>query len=308
MPAPTTTLPPSGLQFSEDFASAGSFLSPVGNSTDCGPRFNCGWGGEVNAGRLNGDWAQDWAGDHSRPPAGSTDGMCGDPNDTSRVVHVNPPAGEPGAPSGSVKDVSQAFYWCANGTGHMMTSVNTEGYVTVWFAPRQIFTNVHRVCWDVNLTDPVGSMWIAVNFLTPDLYQGRTDLGYTTPEFPSNPSSPAGAAPNGISTFNGFRSYTNGEFHGGPGNPGGITDKAGRYQHCVVDNENGILTLTQARPAQNGQPARVISIDTAGAIPNGSIRVEFAHDLYNPDKHQDPPICRDCGPEYTWHWDNIQIG
>ena len=81
-----------------------------------------------------------------------------------------------------------------------MTTVNTEGYVTVWFSPKQTFRNVSKVCWDQNITDLGGGKWTVVNFLTPAEYTGKTDLGYTTPDFPGNggPTSPQGPAANGV--------------------------------------------------------------------------------------------------------------
>jgi hypothetical protein len=191
------------------------------------------------------------------------------------------------------------------GKGHLMTSVNTEGYVTVWFSPKQTFENVSGVCWDQNITDLGGGKWTIVNFLTAPEYAGKTDLAYTSPDFPKSggASSTQGSAANGVKFFRGgMNSYTDGKMHGGAR---GVTvsDKAARYKHCVFDNGNGTLTTTTAQP--NG---RTISRVVSGSIPHGDIRLEFADDSYNPDKHFDakgvPPNSSDL---YTWHWDNIKI-
>ena len=102
--------------------------------------------------------------------------------------------------------------------GHMMTSVNTEGYVTAWFSPKQTFHNVTKVCWDQNITDLGGGKWTTINFLTAAEYAGKTDLGYTSADFPRNggASSPQGAAANGVKVFRGgMNSYTNGQIHEG---------------------------------------------------------------------------------------------
>ena len=103
--------------------------------------------------------------------------------------------------------------------------------------------------------------------------------------------------------FRGFmNSYTNGQFYGGAR---GVTvsDKAARYQHCVVDNGNGTLTTTIAQP--NG---RTVGLKVQGKIPDGEIRVQFGDDSYNPDKHFNMRgVAENSTGLYTWHWDNVQI-
>ena len=131
-----------------------------------------------------------------------------------------------------------------------MTTVNTEGYVTVWFSPKPIFRNVSKVCWDQNITDLGGGKWTVVNFLTPAEYAGKTDLGYTSPDFPENggASFPARPCSKRRKVFRGgMNSYTNRQLHDGAR---GVTvsDKAARYKHCVIDNGNGTLTTTIAQP------------------------------------------------------------
>ena len=99
-----------------------------------------------------------------------------------------------------------------------------------------------------------------------------------------------------------MNSYTDAKLHGGAI---GVTtsDKAARYQHCVIDNGNGTLTTTIAQP--NGR--KVLRI-VAGSIPSGGIRVEFADDSYDPDKHFDASgVAPNSSDLYTWHWDNILI-
>lgn len=295
-----------------DSVAAGPFVEPFTTTQAFYDRFDHGWSGEVQAGALNNDAANDWMGDH--------DMSCGNPASTSRTIHVSPPANEVGAPAGSVKNVESVFYPCLPNNdpalGHVMTSVNTEGYVTAWFAPKQTFTDVTRVCWDQNETWLGGGKWIIVNFLTPAEYgklqNGQMDLGYTSPDFPpaNGPSSPQGDAANGVKVFaGGMDSYTDRVFHGGPSGIGSqenpVTDKAGRYQHCVVDNGNGTLTLSMGQP--NGS---TLTSTVPGSIPNGPIKVEFADDNYNPDKHFHNPqtdVPRDSSGLYTWHWDNIFV-
>lgn len=292
------------MQFFEDFSSGQNL---------CGVRLQCGWSGEVNAGSLFNDSANDWRADHGNDPATPHDD-CMDPNNTSRVIHL--PSGESAA--AHVQAAAAAMFTCvpANdpGKAHMMTTVNTEGYVTLWFSPNQTFRNVNRVCWDQNVTWEGGGRWVIVNFLTAAEYAGETDLGYTSTDFPDGPnlaSSPQGEARNGVKVFaGGMSSYTDGSsLRSGPGGPGSqenpVTDKAPRYQHCVIDNNNGTVTMTKVLP--NGA---VASGTVAGGIPNGDIRVEFADDAYNPDKHFFSPernVPRDSTGLYTWHWDNLTI-
>ena len=137
---------------------------------------------------------------------------CENPNSSHRTIHL----------TSQQQAGDAAFYYCMpegnQDKGHVMTTVNTEGYVTVWFSPKQTFRNVSKVCWDQNITDLGGGKWTVVNFLTPAEYAGKTDLGYTSPDFPKGggPSSPQGPAANGVKVFRGaMSSYTNGQFHEG---------------------------------------------------------------------------------------------
>ena len=133
----------------------------------------------------------DWHADHGM--------SCENPNSTHRTIHL----------TSQQQAGDAAFYYCMpegnQDKGHVMTTVNTEGYVTVWFSPKPIFRNVSKVCWDQNITDLGGGKWTVVNFLTPAEYAGKTGLGYTSPDFPKGggPSSPQGPAANGVKVFSG---------------------------------------------------------------------------------------------------------
>jgi hypothetical protein len=269
------------LAFAEDFSSPTAFSE----------RFDHGWSGEWNAGSMFHEEKNDWHGDHGM--------MCENPNTSNRTIHL----------SSQMQANDAAFYYCMPdgdpAKGHLMTSVNTDGYVTAWFSPKQTFHNVSKVCWDQNITDLGGGKWTIVNFLTAAEYSGKADLGYTSPDFPKNggPSSPQGPAKNGVKIFRGgMNSYADAKLHGGVS---GVTvsDKAARYKHCVVDNGNGTLTTMMAQPG-----GRTIGRIVIGSIPDGDIRVEFADDSYNPDKHFDAKgVPANSTNLYTWHWDNIQI-
>jgi hypothetical protein len=295
--APEPASAPSGPGvFSEDFSDPQAFSQ----------RFDHGWAGEVQAGALFGAAANDWPADH--------DMSCGDPNATHRTIHVTPPAGEPGAPAGSKKDVEQAFYTCLPGgdpaKGHVMTSVNTEGYAVAWFSPKPTFTDVHRVCWAQNLTRLGGGKWTQIAFLTAaEVARSGGDLGFTSPEFASRngPTTPMGGAQYGVRVLrdpsDGLEAWRNGDFTGQRVQGATTTDKAPRYQHCVTDNENGTLAVSIAQPNGSVRQATV-----AGEIPNGPIRVVFEDDSYNPDKHFDANgVAPNSSGLYTWHWDDVTV-
>lgn len=268
-----------------------AFLEDFRNPNAYRERFDYGWSGEWNAGSMWGGNRNDWHADHGM--------KCENPNQTHRTIHL----------TSQQQAIDVAYYHCTpegnEDKAHVMTSVNTEGFVTVWFSPKQIFRNVNKVCWDQNITDLGGGKWTIVNFLTAAEYNGKTDLGYTSYDFPKGggPSSPMGAAANGVKVFRGaMSSYTDGKLTGTLTGVT-VTDKAARYQHCVTDNGNGTLTLTMAQP--NSRTATRI---VRGKIPDGDIRVQFGDDSYNPDKH----LNHSGAPEnstglYTWHWDNIQV-
>jgi hypothetical protein len=97
--------------------------------------------------------------------------------------------------------------------------------------------------------------------------------------------------------------YTNGNYHQNVIiDKSTVTDKAARFKHCVADNENGTLTISYNEPS--GMVNKVVQ----GSIPDGDIRIQFADDSYNPDKHFDAagrPV--NSTKLYTWHWDNIEV-
>jgi hypothetical protein len=284
---PASTAPPAGLDFSEDFATTAAFYQ----------RFDHGWSGQDPATwpassnpRLN------WLGDH--------DMACGNPMDTARTVTITKgAAGKEGV-----------FYPCLPGgdpaKGHVMTSVNTEGYNIAWFSPKQYFNNVTRVCWDQNMTQLGGGKWTQVVLVArADAEKYNNDLGFTGPGFtdpngPSTDSFPSNATGGAKMFQGGFDIWRGNNETGSMSGGGTTTDKAARFRHCMVDNENGTVTLTQARP--NGTTA---TQTVSGDLPDGEVRVVFEDDSYNPDKHFDDSLHPPAGSHlYTWHWDNIQIG
>jgi len=221
-----------------------------------------------------------------------------------------------------VSDHINFFWWCAPGgasTGHVMTGLNTSGYALVNFSPKQSFTDVNEVCWDVSLADLGGGKWFNVVLVPEATYlshpntnprriqdgEGPYRLDYVTPDFTAangpgdfniqNLGSGTGAL-FGVKSFRGttqiyrggtvlyedFDSFTSG------------SDESTRWHHCFRDNGNNTVTYTQTRATE------VNTITVAGSFPNGAVRVIFQDDTYDADKHGGTG-------RYTWHWDNILV-
>lgn len=277
--SPTTTTQPPGVAFSEDFSDPQAFYS----------RFDHQYEGDGAGSEI-----KQWNGDH--------DMSCGDPNATHRTITV----------TDTNRDA--AFYPCAPGgdpaKAHVMTAVNTTGYVIAWFSPKPTFANVKRVCWDQNIQDLGGGKWTQVLFITQaEAARVHGALGFTSPEFsdPNGTGTDSGPASHGVKLVGGgmtawsslgeWNEFTQGTVQRPfGGNVGQTTDKAPRYQQCVTDNGNG--TLTAVRTGPSGTQTSTVQ----GDIPNEPIRVVFEDDNY------DPPKRDGYSPNnLTWHWDNIQI-
>src|SRR5690349_4798919 len=123
-----------GAVFVEDFASSGGFYD----------RFDFGLSlhkSEDTA--LQSHLMKTWQGDHNM--------ACSGP-DQLRDVTIHPGLGLVTPEQvASQTGKSQLFWWCAPGgdaaKGHLMTATNGEGYQIAFFSPKQVFTNVSRVCW-----------------------------------------------------------------------------------------------------------------------------------------------------------------
>jgi hypothetical protein len=223
----------------------------------------------------------------------------------------------------NISDHDDLFWWCAPGgppTGHLMTGLNTSGYSLVTFAPKESFTDVSEVCWDVSLADLGGGKWFNVVLVPEATYlshpntnpqrekdgEGPYRLDYVTPDF---------TAPDGPGDFN-IQDLGSGEgalvgvkqFRGTTQIYEGATqlafdsnlwtagaDESTRYTHCFRDNRDGTLTYTQQRATE------LHTVTANGSFPSGPVRVLFQDDTYDADKHGGTG-------RYTWHWDNIQIG
>ena len=238
--------------------------------------------------------------------------------ETQRTVHLGANHGQLG----------EMFWHCAPGgdpaKGHVMTSLNPLGYAYLWFSPRAYFNNVRQVCWDQNLTNMGGRKWTQVSISTRAEVErvqaqvGRLDLGFSHPGFQANGGPSTGVIPTNqtvaVWQFGGLQHlYTGGTDLGT--NPGffpnyKIEDVATRYRHCMTDNGNGTITLTQENGSYNGSNAsaanlagrNVVSSTIPGSFPAGEVRVAFVDANYDPPKDGEYSAAQN-----TWHWDNITI-
>jgi hypothetical protein len=294
----TTTTPPVAGVFSATFDTPGDFYDRFEFQT---------WHGRDAAGPS----FSEWDGDH--------DHSCGTPA-TQRRVHAANPA--------------ESVWWCAPGNdplkGHVMTSMYTEGYSQASFAPTRSFDNVRRVCFDLNLTQ-LGRKWVQVSIIPEALYQSNArEVGpdgqpvvRATPNvrklnFIIDDLGPVVESGQLIGPSGFVLVYTNGSidtFTGEYANYGNLrrdsyfesrssADKATRYQHCMVDNENGTVTHTTQLPDK----LRVATL--RGSMPNGPSRVIFQDDTYDAPKGEGGNRQFDLpgsDSRTTWHWDNIRI-
>ena len=217
------------------------------------------------------------------------------------------------------------------GQGSLMTGVDTLGYNIAWFSPKPMFTNVTKVCWDINVTQMSRRKWTQVLFVgrcrrdplpgghgRPDRGRrrhargtGGFDLGYTSPDFRDTDGAEHRDPPAGRHARRVQDHWTaiadvvpepghvdDAEFDG-PGNMlqrRSPTRRPGSSTACRT-SPNNVVRLTQAdADAAHG------SFDMAGQIPQHPVRVVFQDDNY------DPAEGRAYNPNVmTWHWDNIQV-
>jgi len=236
-----------------------------------------------------------WKGDHSLD--------CGPPP-TTRDIQL-PGDRRPGDGKIYDLDTEQAVYWCAPGgvgSGHLMTTFNTNGYAQIDFTPSQIFNDVRKVCWDQNMTDLGSRKWTQLVVVGMDTFiENDQRLDYVSPRIEDGPGSAAtrlsgdtfmleviggsSVVHTGRNSDANFRGYRN-------------TDKRRRFTVCATDLENGVIEIEFEREST----VEIRQLD--GAMPNGPARVIFQDDTYNAPKS--PPRLNVPDP-FTWHWDNIRV-
>lgn len=292
-----TTPPPAGTQFQSTFETLSSFMDQfdmhTGNFCSAAYPPNC-------RPEDISDSIKSFPGDHDMACQGPT---------TTRTV--------------SISNHSNLFWWCAPGNdptkGHIMIGLDTSGYSIVSIAPKPVFTEVSEVCWDINRTDLGGGKWFNVLIVPESLYlqhpnlnptraqelEGPYRLDYTSPGFNAD-NAPGDFNLQGGPTF-GLKMFRT-ELHlwtnnasdefvwsGGDGWVAG-DDKATRYKHCMKDNGNNTITITQA--SANGTDTTVVN---NASMPNGRVKIIFQNDDYDTVKHGGREGFK------TWHLDNIII-
>jgi hypothetical protein len=250
------------------------------------------------------DHKTSWHGDHSM--------ACEAPT-TSREIRV--------------ENHDEYFWWCAPGDdpskGHVMTAQNTTGYGIIAFSPDQDFSDVRKVCWDINSTDLGGGKWTNVIVIPASEYprhpnlnpkpnregEGPYRLDYTSHGFNASHAPgdfnvqvsdlQPGNSIWGLKNFRGvLQLFRNDEVLFNSGMPVVTSDKAARYTHCFYNNPDNSLSITRKRP--DGRLDRYVVRNAQ--IPSGKVRVIFQDDNY------DPPKRDGYNPRnLTWHWDNILV-
>jgi hypothetical protein len=279
------------VTFSEDFsdpsAFASRFVHDVGNYIDA-------------QGHRTADYLAA-GGATPRYTFGDHDMACGNPATTSRTLDNADP------------DLEKYFWQCApggdNAKAHLMSGIDSTGYIVLSFSPAVQFDTVTRVCWSVNATDEGGGKWTNMIVVPEALYQQFAPrMDYVKFDFnvegaPGDFNIQQGDHPSskvwGVSDFRGTESgYSGADLFFYSGDQAHVTtDKAARYRHCVANNADGGSTLTVDRP--DGSTS---TYQMPQAIPAGPSRVVFQDEMYDPPKRAgyDPS-------HVTWHWDDIEI-
>lgn len=214
-----------------------------------------------------------WNGDH--------DLNCGGP-ETQRVIRRNAP--------------EESFYLCKD---HLMTSIgDTSGYSTGYFSPKESFTGVRSVSWDVNQTDLGHRQWWEVSVVPASFNSGvarcpqctaSADLA-STAGLPVPPANGVVVKQGHVVTVNSKTSNLTPWSDWCDIDREGCASKTIRRTFTLTDNANGTITLN----AHN----RTFTFN--GSFPPGPVNVVFKDHNYTPDKDGKPV-------GYTWHWDNIII-
>jgi hypothetical protein len=234
---------------------------------------------------------------------------------------------------------TEMFWHCAPGNdparGHVMSGIDTFGYIHGWFSPKQYFEKIQQVCFEVNANFMSARKWLELQFVdeadatryptgtqTPQgvaAGSGGFDLGYGSPNnrengpntglFPRS-GNHAGMEIN-QGNFAWFQNQDSWVGSGGwPGRTGlgglpVVTDKAPRFPICVQNAPGNKLRIEETlpleyRPFNNGEAIKVHEI--TGQIPQHKVRVAFHDANYDPPKDG-----RYSETSVTWHWDNIRI-
>jgi hypothetical protein len=189
--------------------------------------------------------------------------------------------------------------------------VNTIGNAVLSFSPDESFTNLHRVCWNVNATHLGSRKWMATAIIPEAAYQASAPrLDFLDPVGQGLSDQTSLRLPDGSVHV------TDGDENGAIsiGTPDGLgveifrddsygltADVATRYRRCITDNGNGTISVFADHP-----PGRRDETWTVAArFPDGPVRIIFQDLNYDPPKA--PREIPTGGAGFTWHWDSIII-
>jgi hypothetical protein len=325
-----------------------NFSATFDTPADFYTRFDYGLSGGTIAGRGDPNTATledvsetpHYQGDHDTSSTSST--TCGVPT-TSRPVYIS---GETWSNANHFPNINfdSLFWWCAPSgasSGHMMTGLDTVGYNHLWFSPKQEFSNITKVCWDINETTE-GGKWTEVQFVdhadatryptgthltganiadSTTRGTGGFDLGYTMPDFrPQATGGNSAVGPNtGLQPQSGtlaglkFNQSVMDWFQnqdtftaqnvGFPGLFPGQGGNGGPITDKATRYAQCVENVSASQVKMTtARPDGVHTFTFNGQIPQDARRVVFHDAEYDGAKREGyDPNA------LTWHWDNIQI-
>ena len=236
-----------------------------------------------------------WRGDH--------DDGCGKPTTTRNIEVAEDIVLFPDG-MGDLDRYGNFVYWCApggDGTGHVMTSFNTDGYAQIAFSPAVSFDDITSICWDQNQTDLGPRKWTQVVIVPESDFEKNDErLDYVSPAFFDGPGQGGVELDDGVVLFEMIQGSTVLNFGSDNrvANFEGFTtlDKVRRYRTCLTDTGQNTIEIELERESDT----EIRTFD--GTFPDGPVRVVFQDDSYNPPKQ--PGAVDD---PFTWHWDNIVV-
>lgn len=252
--------------------------------------------------------------DDHRPWNGDHDDMCQGPTTVRSVDYHDPQNTQLFHDLGG--DRAELVWWCSPGTadnGHLMTSFQTAGYGQVDFSPKQTFTDVTRICWDINGTNLGGRKWNQVVIVPNAVFEankGQFDhrLDYVIPRLQDGPGQAGLRLDGGVYAFETVQGSA--VVHVGQGHTvsnfttihKANADKATRLTNCLIKQG------TSTRVEQERLDGTVMVRTLAGAFPPGPVRVIWQDDNYNPNKScTESSGCPTVSNPLTWHWDSLRI-
>ncbi len=297
---PPVEPPPVGVAFAEDFSGDGSL-----------ERFDFG----IYHRDDHVVETTSWLGDHASTGSDPSD-PCGLPDPNPDTVNPNEldykRVIERGDRATGFND--DWIYRCSplgnRDLAHLMTSIgDTSGYSIGGFAPKQSFTGVTEVRWDVNITNLGNRQFPEIKLIPVDRFDFQ-NLPCAVEWLPCDTSTHSQLGSVGTSFFNdemlidagsGIDQGQKPSYGGWPETDPARDSIRTRRTHFFRDNGDG--TLTFGIEQEDGS---FNELTGPGAFPSGAVRVVFADHNYTPlkavrDGNVEGPIT------FTWHWDDIAI-